>query len=188
MPPAKPMASMCGGTAASIRCQPYPTYHTNASLLTPRLLSWMAQDYGIEGNLYWCANYFSYYNGSTSAVRDVWTNGKTWENCYGDGMLVYPGNKYNISGPISTLRLENIMASEEDYEYLYLFKNYIDTYNSTYSKSVSASTLLSSYYTQLFNGVQSACTAATFVTVRSTLLSTLEQMGIDLKGTVESLG
>jgi len=168
--------------------QPYPTYHTNASLLTPRLLSWMAQDYGIEGNLYWCANYFSYYNGSTSAVRDVWTNGKTWENCYGDGMLVYPGNKYNINGPISTLRLENIMASEEDYEYLYLFKNYIDTYNSTYSKSVSASSLLNSYYTQLFNGVQSSCTAATFVSVRSTLLSTLEQMGTDLKGTVESLG
>jgi len=167
--------------------QPYPTYHTNASLLTPRLLSWMAQDYGIEGNLYWCANYFSYYNGSTSAIRDVWTNGKTWENCYGDGMLVYPGNKYGISGPISTLRLENIMASEEDYECLYLFKNYIDTYNSTYSKSVSASTLLSSYYTQLFSGVQSSCTSATFVSVRNALLATLEKMGTDLKGTVESL-
>ena len=79
------------------------------------------------------------------------------------------------------------MASEEDYECLYLFKNYIDTYNSTYSKSVSASTLLSSYYTQLFNGVQSSCTAATFVSVRNALLATLEKMGTDLKGTVESL-
>ena len=67
--------------------QPYPTYHLNAPLLPSRMLSYMEDDYGIEGNLYWCASYFGYYNGSTSTTRDVWSNGNTWENCYGDGMI-----------------------------------------------------------------------------------------------------
>lgn len=170
-----------------IPVQPYPTYHTNASLLPSRLLSWMEYDYGIEGNLYWCADYFSYYNGSSSAIRDVWSDGKTWEQCYGDGMLVYPGNRYDIAGPISTLRLESIKGTQEDYEYLYLFNQYVNTYNSTYSKSVSSASLLSKYYTNLFDGVEASCTASTFVSYRESLLDTLAKMGSDLKGTIESL-
>jgi hypothetical protein len=167
--------------------QPYPTYHTNAPLLPSRLLSWMEYDYGIEGNLYWCADYFSYYNGSSSAIRDVWSNANTWENCYGDGMLVYPGNRYDIAGPISTLRLESVKAAQEDYEYLYLFNQYVDAYNTTYSKSVSSATLLSKYYTNLFSGVETSCTSSAFVSYRDSLLDTLGKMASDLKGTIESL-
>lgn len=167
--------------------QPYPTYHLNAPLLPSRMLSYMEDDYGIEGNLYWCANYFGYYNGSTSTTRDVWSNGNTWENCYGDGMLVYPGNKYSIDGPISTLRLESIREANEDYEYLQLFRSYIATYNSTYSGSKNASTLLATYYNQLFSNVSTACSAATFESVRESLLTVLGNMAVDLKTTVESL-
>lgn len=170
-----------------IPVQPYPTYHLNASLLPSRLLSWMEYDYGIEGNLYWCADYFSYYNGTSSALRDVWSDGKTWEQCYGDGMLVYPGNRYDIVGPISTLRLESIKGAQEDYEYLYLFDQYVNTYNATYSKSVSSSSLLSKYYANLFDGVEVSCTASSFASYRESLLATLAKMGSDLKGTVESL-
>jgi hypothetical protein len=166
---------------------PYPTYHTNASLLPSRLLSWMEYDYGIEGNLYWCCNYYSYYDGTNTAVRDVWSTNKTWENCYGDGMLMYPGNRYGTTSPLSTLRLESVREAQEDYEYLYLFNAYINQYNTTYSGSKSSATLLNTYYTQLFSGVQASCSASTFETVRQSLLSTLAGMKSDLKTTVESL-
>lgn len=166
---------------------PYPTYHLNASLLPSRLLSWMEYDYGIEGNLYWCCNYFSYYNGSSTALRDVWSTTKTWENCYGDGDLLYPGNRYGTTSPLATLRLESIREAQEDYEYLYLFNAHINQYNSTYSGSKSSATLLNTYYSQLFSGVQSTCTSEAFENVRQSLLTTLAGMKSDLKTTVESL-
>jgi hypothetical protein len=102
-------------------------------------------------------------------------------------MLLYPGNKYSIDGPISTLRLESIREANEDYEYLQLFRSYIATYNSTYSGSKNASTLLATYYNQLFSNVSTACSAATFESVRESLLTVLGNMAVDLKTTVESL-
>jgi hypothetical protein len=167
---------------------PYPSYHMDASLMSSRLLGWMQYDYGIEGNLYWCVNYYSHSDSHGTSARDIWNDPNTWENCNGDGQLVYPGLEYGIKGPISTLRLESIRESLEDYEYLWLFNSKIDQYNQENGKNVSSASLLQKlYYGDLFDGVLTSCDSATFAAKRISLLSNLEAMNGDLKTTVETL-
>jgi hypothetical protein len=169
----------------------YPSYHTNAPLISSRIIPWMQMDYGIGGNLFWCVNFFQYNSGASGAAstsRNLWSDGKSWKDCYGDGQLLYPGSTYNVTGPISTLRLESIFEGQEDYEYLYLFKSYVAQYNTTYGKSVDASSLLTSaYYSQMFSNVTVSCSDATYHTLHDQLLTRLGKMAANLKTGVEEL-
>ena len=102
--------------------EPFATYHINSPLVAARAVSWMMYDYDIDGLLYASVNNWGPYNNDGSvAFFDIW-NGYT-SGTPGDSILVYPGSKYNVYGPIGTVRLENIRESNEDYEYLWMLEN-----------------------------------------------------------------
>ena len=106
---------------------PYPTYHLDDDLFSPRILSWMQYDYRSDGNLYWCVN---------SYTADMW---ETPVICFGDvsgeGNLLYPGAKFNLEAPIATLRLESIREGLEDFEYFWMIEQAICAYNTARVKN-----------------------------------------------------
>jgi hypothetical protein len=166
---------------------PYPSYHTDAKLMTSRLISWMQYDYGIEGNLYWCVDYYRHYGKGGETSRDIWNDPNSWGNANGDGQLFYPGLEYGIRGPISTLRLESIREADEDYEYLYLFGEAIAQYNQAHSANVSARAILGKrYFTNLFNGVIANADSATYQAAHDGLLQDLVSLKTNLDATVQS--
>ena len=89
---------------------PYPTYYIDDLGHAPRVLQWLQFKFGVEGNLYWCTNYWT--------TEDVWTNPATWGTANGEGFLFYPDKEK--CGLVTSLRLEAIRDGNEDYEYLNL--------------------------------------------------------------------
>ena len=141
---------------------PYPSYHMDTPLLGQRLITWMQYNYGFEGTLYFCVNMFSTSDQGEAILRDLW-NDPMVGNTAGDGMLLYPGGRYNIVGPITSMRLENIRNSMEDYELFYLMDQRLDIYNSnTGSSLASCRDLLSSEVSQMFSGTQLLTMGHTF--------------------------
>ena len=142
----------------AVPAAPYPTYHLNDNLLSPRIVHWMQKDYGVEGELYWGTTLFDYYKGGGNYVtRDVWTNPYTSEGLPGDGYLCYPGKEGDgIVGRnmlIPTLRLEAIRDGMEDYEYLTLAEAKMQKFIEKYSIDADAKELLSTYTQALFRSV-----------------------------------
>ena len=162
---------------------PYPTYHLDDDLISSRIISWMQYDYGIEGELYWCVNWYTSYNGE----RDVWTDAETVPQTPGDGYLVYPGKEFGVQGPISTLRLESIRESREDYEYLWLFEQKIEEYNRANGTAYDANELLGTYFDGLYEGTIPTRDSDVFHQKRLALLRVVEALHTDLNTTVESL-
>ena len=162
---------------------PYPSYHTDTPLIGQRLITWMQYDYGFDGTLYFCVDMFSTSDQGQASYRDVW-NDPMVGNTAGDGQLLYPGNRYNIYGPITTMRLETIRNAMEDYEYFYLMNERIAKYNANTGANISSCRdLLSSYYSQMYSGTQLLTRGHTFDTgfksenfesVRTYLLERLE--------------
>lgn len=123
---------------------PYPSYHLDTKMTGVRLITWMQYNLGIEGNLYFCINYSQRWDNSwdNPETRDIWSDPLCQGNGACDGRLVYPGLKYGISDPISTQRLEEIIASYEDYEYFKLIEAKIDVYNANHGTSLTAKQLV----------------------------------------------
>lgn len=168
---------------------PYPSYHIDNNLLSARLMGWMQYDYKIQGNLYWSVNYWQRYVNSKTQSTDVWTEPRSWERANGDGRLIYPGSKYGIEGPISTVRLETIRESNEDYELLWLFEQTINSINNEKSKAYDSDALLEKFYKALFEDVfiKSGVDANDFDKTRTSLLKLLEKMVNDSDGAIAEL-
>ena len=162
---------------------PYPTYHLDDNLISSRIISWMQYDYGIEGELYWAVNWYTSYTG----VRDVWTDAESVEQTPGDGYLVYPGREFGVDSPISTLRLESIRESREDYEYLWLFEQKIAEYNRTNGTNYDANALLQTYFEGLYKGTIPERESDLFHQKRLALLGAVEALYTDLNAAAESL-
>ena len=167
---------------------PYPTYHLNDELITSRVMSWMQYDYGVEGNLYWCVNYY-YDRGADGSltVRDFWNDPSPLIGQPGDGYLLYPGKDYGVYGPIGTMRIESIREGNEDYEYFWLFREYVESYNQKHGTAYDADSLLQGFFEGLYTGMYPATDSAAFANQRIRLLTVLEQMNTDLDTAVESL-
>ena len=161
---------------------PYPSYHMDTPLIGQRLITWMQYDYGFEGTLYFCTDMYTTTD-QNNILRDVWTDPMVGMYA-GDGQLTYPGARYNIYGPITTMRLENIRNSMEDYEYFYLMDQRLSIYNANTGSSISScKDLLSSEFSQMFSGTQLLARGHTFnngyksedfETIRTYLLERLE--------------
>ena len=82
-----------------------------------RIMFWLQYRNRVEGFLYWCVNYWL-------EVEDPWENMTTVPflstTVYGDGSLVYNGNKIEKFGAIPSLRLEIIRTAINDYSLLSL--------------------------------------------------------------------
>ncbi len=78
-----------------------------------RMLFWQQYDYDVTGLLYWNTTYWD-------QCGNPWDNVKSWESwkAAGDGMWLYPGAEVGVDGPVGSLRLKNVTAGLEDYDYL----------------------------------------------------------------------
>ena len=132
---------------------PYPTYHLDDNYLALRLMKWMQYDYKIQGSIYWNLVYWNKRINDKEVLCDPWTEALNYEACNGDGKLLYPGSKYAVNGPISTLRLEGIRESAEDYELLWLTEQGIKAINEEYGKNYDSDIVLGKFYDRLFNDV-----------------------------------
>lgn len=166
---------------------PYPTYHLDDELITSRIVSWMQYDYGIEGMLYWCINFYMRYSNGSTVARDPWKDPEVVLETPGDGYLVYPGREYGVEGPISTMRLESIRESHEDYEYFWLFEQKINEYNEAHGTALDANTLLQTYFEGLYTGTIPETDSDAFHAQRVELLKALELLHQDLDAAVAKL-
>ena len=146
---------------------PYPTYHTEDTLLSARAMSWMQAEYDVKGVLFWATNVYAEYDGSKYVnIEDFYEgNASRFAQVNGDGYLFYPGKKYGIDGPIGSLRLEAIRDGLEEYEILYALKQ-------SYAQSgADASALISILRNDIYSGTKVATDGARFHAARETLYS-----------------
>lgn len=145
---------------------PYANLHVPDFLLPQRVTPWMQFEYGIEGQLYWCVNNYAVYK-DRYVERDVWTDGMSWVDAGGDGQITYPGAKYGLDSPIPTIRLDNLRAGQEDYEYLYLLKTLYEEAGKPCG--VEFNEYISNLYKQLYQGTVSRNDSSVYESVRKEL-------------------
>ena len=151
---------------------PYPTYHLDDDYLALRLMKWMQYDYKIQGSIYWGLNFWDKFINNKTENSDPWIDPLSWESCNGDGRLIYPGSKYAVNGPISTLRAEGIRESAEDYELLWLTENGIKSINEEFGKNYDPDKILDKFYDRLYKDtfLKNGVTVVEFERVRCELM------------------
>ena len=94
---------------------PYCNVYVNEQGINHRLLFWQQYLHNVQGFLYWASTWWS-------AVKDPWEDMATVPglspNVFGDGSMLYNGNKVGIDGPVASLRLDIIRDGVEDFELL----------------------------------------------------------------------
>ena len=154
---------------------PYATYFIDDNLISARITTYMQYDYRVSGSLYWCTNYAYKYTGPTT-VRDYWSDPQTWFNVNGDGFLTYPGTKYKMSTPISTIRLEALRESEEDYEYFWMLEQEVDKYNSENGTDIDAKAIFREYFAELYDGTMPDLDSTKLIGKRVSFIKFLESV------------
>ena len=118
---------------------PYANLFVDMQGICHRILFWQQKQMNVDGFLYWQVNYWD-------NVSDPWTDMSTvkWINDYvfGDGSLLYNGNKVDIDGPVASLRLEAVRDGIEDFQLLtmaeeILGENLVANAIATCSKSMT---------------------------------------------------
>lgn len=105
---------------------PYPTYHMEDALLSSRMLGTIMYENNIVGNLYWATLLARVTDGNDAQLsgQDYYDDPLRFTGANGDGFLMYPGRPYGIYGPVSSMRLESIRDSVDDFDLLYELENY----------------------------------------------------------------
>jgi hypothetical protein len=118
--------------------------------LDHRLIFWQQYTLGTTGFLYWSVNCYGH-------CRDPWKGVGSWlgNDIHGDGILLYPGSKLDIDGPVGSLRFEACRDGVEDYEIMVLAeqllgKDYIDSQIAKIVKDITEYTESD----ELFEGVR----------------------------------
>ena len=161
---------------------PFPSLQLDDNLLSSRSLFWMNKYYDIDGVLYWCACYYSHIDAKrVKTKRDIWNDPNSYVNTNGDGFLLYPGTRYGLTTPISTLRLESLRQGTEDYEYIYLLENAVRDYNLKHDKNYDFDKIMVRFYGDVFKIGSTTCKANVnnFMTARSELLTLLDAVSND---------
>ncbi len=151
---------------------PFPTYHLGNTLLSPRLCSWMQAQYGIVGNLYWACDYYRGANDDGSNwLEDYYEgDGMRNSNTFGEGFIMYPGKKYGVDGPLSSLRLEAVRDGLEEYEMIYKLKEFYG------EKGYSEDEVMNLLYETMYGGsrINTDITGGVFASAREKLIDYLE--------------
>ena len=93
----------------------YCNFFVHQKGILHRLLFWQLWRYHLDGLLYWDTTYWK-------KVSDPWKDMATWfdDRSFGNGSLLYPGKKVGLDEPVSSQRLECILAGMQDIEYFEL--------------------------------------------------------------------
>ena len=155
---------------------PYSSMQLDDNLLSSRSLFWINYNYDISGILYWNVCWYMKYKSGTNTVRDVWNDPTSYLSANGDGSLLYPGSKYGLLTPISTLRMESLMQGSEDYEYLYMLERAIADYNAAHSTDYDFDKVMTRFFGDVLKQGTMICKTdlAKFSKARSELLALLE--------------
>lgn len=142
---------------AWIPMSPFTTMHIDDSMLAHRSKFWMMKKYDIEGYLYWgTAGYRGFKDSERAVPVDVYKDARTFDlgsaSPNGDGFFLYPGEKYGIKGPISSIRLEALRDGIEDFQYLYMLEDAISEASKFYGVEFKSDEILNSLYDSIFTG------------------------------------
>ncbi|MDW8382726.1 MAG: DUF6067 family protein [Verrucomicrobiota bacterium] len=110
---------------------PVPNYFIDHPAITHRIRAWLAERFGIQGDLYWDVNW---YRDRKFQPVNPWTQttvldelGQPMGN--GDGVLLYPPVREPptapvVAGPIDSIRWELVREGLEDREYFWLLDQF----------------------------------------------------------------
>lgn len=101
---------------------PYITFNTTEPGVAGRVLFWQQKLNGVQGLLYWSVNYWK--DDGWNACANEWAPGQI---TYGNGQLIYPGNKVGSDLPVGSLRLESIRDGIEDYQAFCMLEKFVGT-------------------------------------------------------------
>lgn len=152
---------------------PYPTYHIDDTVLSARLESWMKAEYDIQGNLYWSTCLYTAPEAGTEVIypEDFYSgNAARTLGVYGEGFLLYPGKKYGVDGPISSVRLEQIRDGLEEYEMIYSIKQIYREISQSTGEEFDEVEFMSYLYSRLYSGARVSTTSETFGDMRRVLI------------------
>lgn len=156
---------------------PYPGYHIDDTLLSARLLSWMQYDYNIQGNLYWATTFYSYgSNGSYGYgyLEDYHDRPITSNGTPGEGLLLYPGKRYGVDGPLSTLRLEAIRDGLEEYEFWYYLNAKYEEISKACGVEFDEKKIMAQIVSPLYSGTKVSTTNEVFANARKQIMTLLD--------------
>ncbi|MDR1093099.1 MAG: DUF4091 domain-containing protein [Clostridiales bacterium] len=97
---------------------PVPSLLAESIPINIRLQSWMQYDYNVEGVLYWQVCHWN-------ELSDPYENLHYAGYGGGEGILLYPGVRYGMKTPLSSVRLENLRLGQQDYEYFWMLNEYL---------------------------------------------------------------
>ena len=89
-----------------------------------RILFWQQFDNNVEGFLY---NFANFWIADVENPYENTVSNAAYPNAYGESILLYPGTKYSIDGPIGSLRMEAMRDGIEDYQMLTMLQEYKDS-------------------------------------------------------------
>jgi hypothetical protein len=124
--------------------------------IEPRLQSWLGYRYNAPGMLWWCANFWS-------GCPNPWTNLKNTPSAYCEGVLYYPGAQVGVSSGVSSIRMEMVRDSLEDYQYLWLLEqkqgraavmNYVSQLVTSYTSYTQDASKVASVRDQIANAIE----------------------------------
>lgn len=130
---------------------PYPTYHIDDSVTSPRLLSWMQYRYHVTGNLYWRINFWNKKTDGKYIVTDPYTV-SAYTQTNGEGNLIYPGSRFKLNTFVPSLRLYAIRDGINDFEALYMLESLLKRNAKKRGvASVDFNSVFSPVFTRLFD-------------------------------------
>lgn len=102
---------------------PYANFDALSEGTSPRISFWQQKQCDVDGVLYFLVNGYGVDNPYRNIAYNLYTDVYGNERYYiGDGILIYPGYKFGIDSPISSIRCEAIRDGIEDYMYLKMFE------------------------------------------------------------------
>ena len=154
---------------------PWPNYMIHEHMLSTRMMGWMAMENDIDGNLFWASNIFGAVDitKGTNYIypRDLWEDPMSYPYNAGNGYMVYPGTKYNIDGPIGSLRLTMIRDGQEDFEYLYLLNELLQKAALKYDIKLDVMEYVEDLTKRMFTTIKTNVDQEEFIRVREELVN-----------------
>lgn len=99
---------------------PYINYYMQTDGTAQRILFWQQFDNDVDGFLY---NFANFWLADTADPYENNISNAAYPDAHGESILLYPGSKYGIDGPVGSLRLEAMRDGIEDFQMLTMLED-----------------------------------------------------------------